>query len=142
MTHLQKQKAYCYQWHGRMSNIFSTQDRGGGGNPEIFNSLHLGKSKKFSILSLKTEIKTTDVKPICCKSNKDNNTSKYSNKSDNNIKCNNSNRDPSVTPRVIWKILCCTQHLESANAMFEYIYSFSPTSSMFEMNRIKGKQTP
>lgn len=62
-------------------NFFSTQDRGGGGgNPEIFNSLHLGKSKKFSVLSLKTEIKTTDVKPICCKSNKDNNTSKYSNK--------------------------------------------------------------
>lgn len=52
----------------------------GGGNPEMFNSLHLGKSKKFSVLSLKTEIKTTDVKPICCKSNKDNNTSKYSNK--------------------------------------------------------------
>lgn len=57
-----------------------TGGEGGGGNPEMFNSLHLGKSKKFSVLSLKTEIKTTDVKPICCKSNKDNNTSKYSNK--------------------------------------------------------------
>lgn len=61
--------------------FFSPLKTGGeGGNPEMFNSLHLGKSKKFSVLSLKTEIKTTDVKPICCKSNKDNNTSKYSNK--------------------------------------------------------------
>lgn len=55
---------------------------------EIYNSLHLGKSSKVPHTVLKTEIKTTDIKPICCKSNKDNNTIKYSNKSDNNINCN------------------------------------------------------
>lgn len=54
----------------------------------IYNSLRLGKSKKLPTLSQKTKIKTTDIKPICCKSNKDNNTIKYSNKSDKNINGN------------------------------------------------------
>lgn len=55
---------------------------------KLQNSLHLGKFKKFPVTVLKTEIKTTDIKPICCKSNKDNNTIKYSNKSENNINHN------------------------------------------------------
>lgn len=67
--------------------LFSTRT-GRKKKAEICNSLYLGKSKKLSTLSPKTEIKTTDIKPIGCKSNKDNNTIKYSNKSDNNINSN------------------------------------------------------
>ena len=52
-------------------------------------SLRFGKVlKKVSPHCPKNEIKTTDIKPICWKRNKDNNTIKYSKKSDKNSNSN------------------------------------------------------
>lgn len=107
---------------------------------EIYNSLHWESLKSFPHCTVPTtEIKTTDIKPIWA--------IRIIIPSNIAIKVvttltviNNEKYEPPVTPE--WYGRLYATYLELAHKMLEPIYSFSPTSMVFEMNQIKGKQTP